>query len=318
MGVRVAPALVRAVLFAVALLLSAGAPARAAEVPVIVAGPSISGTSQEGQTLTATATYTGTPTPTESWSWLRCTGRGASTCTAIAEATSSTYTLTAADVSHRIRVQLTVSNEAGLDQARSNSTDVVQAAPAPTPTPTPAPTPEPTPAPTLEPTAAPTPEPTPAPTPETTPSPSPPSSSPLGTMFSSQGSSPITSAESTLGTPVGPRMLRPFPVVRFRGRFTASGAVITLVTIRAPRGVRIVIRCLGRRCPVRRWGKAAVLTRARRFERTLPAGVRLIVTVTRPGWIGKRVSLLIRRGRAPARVDRCLYPGSARPRRCPT
>jgi hypothetical protein len=53
------------------------------------------------------------------------------------------------------------------------------------------------------------------------------------------------------------------------------------------------------------------------FERALPAGVRLTVQVTRPGWIGKHTTLLIRRGRPPLRVDRCLYPGGTQPRACP-
>lgn len=305
LGIRVA--LGAAVAIAVALLLLGGPPAHAEEAPTIVAGPTIGGVSQGGRTLTATATYTGTPTPSASWSWLRCRGRGMSTCTAIAGATSSTYRLTSADVGNRIRVRLTVSNEVGRVLAHSSATDVVQAAPAPDPTPIP--TPSPTPAPTAKPTPTATPRPTavPAETPVGSGTTAPPT-------FSLGGPTPPA---STPGRSVGPPILRPFPVVRVGGRFTANGAVVTLLTVRAPSRVRITVRCLGRRCPVRRWARTAVLKRARKFERRLPAGVRLIVTVTRPGWIGKRTSILIRRGRVPARVDRCLYPGSARPRRCP-
>jgi hypothetical protein len=302
-GIQLAPALSTALLIAVALLLLAGAPARADEAPVIIAGPTIAGTLQEGATLVATATYTGTPAPTDAWTWLRCTRRGASSCTPIAGATSSTHTLTAADAGLRIRVQLIVSNGAGEDGALSGSTDIVQAVPPPDPTGTPSPTATPIP------TATPVPAGTPTPTPTTSLATALPSFSLIGPPPPS-GSSPVTRPRL--------RMLRPFPVVRVRGRFTAYGAVVTLLTIRAPRGVRIAIRCSGRGCPARRWAKASVLMRARRFERTLRSGVRLVVTVTRPGgWIGKRTSVLIRRGRPPARVDRCLYPGSNRPRRCP-
>jgi len=59
------------------------------------------------------------------------------------------------------------------------------------------------------------------------------------------------------------------------------------------------------------------VTRVRRFERRLPAGVRLVVRVTRTGWIGKHTVIRIRRGAAPARSDRCLYPGFNDPRPCP-
>jgi hypothetical protein len=117
-----------------------------------------------------------------------------------------------------------------------------------------------------------------------------------------------------------PRLLRPFPVVRVRGRATRRGAAVTLLTIRATSGVRITIRCDGRGCPTRRWARAraGALTHARVFERLLPAGVRLTVRVSRQGWIGKYTRLLIRRSRPPSRVDRCLYPGNTRPRPCPT
>lgn len=268
--------------------------ARADEGPQIVTGPNIDGVSQVGQTLTATATYTGTPTPTASWKWLRCTGTGAATCTAIPDATQSSHMLTAADLAYRIRVRLSVVNSVGADHKRSGVTDVIR--PTPTPTPTPTATATPTPTPVL---------------------PSPTSSTGAPPALPWDRLPPTTSAGAVLGTQAAPRLLRPFPVVRMRGRVTRKGAVVTLLTIRAPRGVRIAIRCGGRGCPVRRWARAAAVTHARVFERVLPTGLRLTVRVSRPGWIGKYTTLLIRRSRPPSRVDRCLYPGSTRPRPCP-
>jgi hypothetical protein len=273
----------------------ASPPARADEGPQIVSGPKIAGMTQEGQTLTATATYSGIPTPRASWTWLRCTRKGASSCTAIPDATESSYLLTAADVAYRIRVRLTVRNSVGVDDALSGATHVVTATPTLTATATPTPT-------------------------ATAPS----TSTPGRVMTSTRpsptwdGLPPTTSAGAVLRTQAPPPVLRPFPVVRIRGRFTPKGVYVNLLTIRAPRGVRIVIRCAGRGCfPARRWAQAAALTRVHRFERALPAGVRLTVQVTRPGWIGKHTRLLIRRGRPPSRVDRCLYPGRTRPRACP-
>jgi hypothetical protein len=56
----------------------------------------------------------------------------------------------------------------------------------------------------------------------------------------------------------------------------------------------------------------------RAFERPLQAGVRLVVTATKTGRIGKRTVIVIRHDAPPSRRDRCLYPGSALPRPCPS
>jgi hypothetical protein len=112
-------------------------------------------------------------------------------------------------------------------------------------------------------------------------------------------------------------MMRPHPVVRIRGRLTSAGARVTLLTVSAPSGARIVVVCNGRGCPVRRWARTTTLTRIVRFQRVLEAGTRLVITVTKAGRIGKHTTIVIRRGRVPKRLDRCLMPGSVRPVRCP-
>jgi hypothetical protein len=71
-------------------------------------------------------------------------------------------------------------------------------------------------------------------------------------------------------------------------------------------------------CPV---GAVARTTSTRvsrfgRFERRLRAGTRLELFVTSRNRIGKYTRILIRAGGAPKRVDRCLFPGSSRPKRC--
>jgi hypothetical protein len=120
-------------------------------------------------------------------------------------------------------------------------------------------------------------------------------------------------------TPSGPRFLSPFPIVRVRGRLRPHGVTIDLLSVRAPRGSRIEVRCRGRRCPRRRQVRRSrpSAMRFRAFERTLPAGVVLEVFVTRSGRIGKYVSFKIRAGRPPLRRDRCMMPGKRVPRACP-
>jgi hypothetical protein len=116
---------------------------------------------------------------------------------------------------------------------------------------------------------------------------------------------------------VPPRTMRPAPVVRFRGWLTSRGARLTLLTVRAPRGARIAVRCRGAGCPRERVVRMAALKRLRTYEARLRAGVRLVVRVTKPGFIGKHTVIRIRRGKAPTRRDRCLYPGSRKPAACP-
>ena len=117
--------------------------------------------------------------------------------------------------------------------------------------------------------------------------------------------------------PPPPRMMSPAPTVRISGRLTRRGAMIERLSVRAPRGVTISVRCRGDGCPRRTLARSAALTRLRSFERHLRAGIRLEIRVTRAGFIGKHTVIRIRRGKSPWRRDRCLFPGSSVPARCP-
>lgn len=112
-------------------------------------------------------------------------------------------------------------------------------------------------------------------------------------------------------------LLNPFPIVRLRGSLTRQGTRIELLSVAAPRGSRIEVRCLGRGCPARRGRASAARTvRFRRFQRHLRSGVVLEVRVTRVNAIGKYVRFGIRKGQSPTRRDLCLKPGASRPVRC--
>lgn len=141
---------------------------------------------------------------------------------------------------------------------------------------------------------------------------------------SPSGGSPPDGSE-LLGDPVTslpnatrPVMMRPFPVVRIAGVVLPRGASVRVLSVRAPRGAQLRVRCRGRGCPVRSLARTSAtrIVRFRRFERTLPAGTTLELFVRQRGTIGKYTRFLIRAGKAPSRVDRCLVPGRARPVRC--
>jgi hypothetical protein len=259
----------------------------------ITSGPTITGVAQEGETLTAAGTWKGTPAPVETWQWIRCKKPDGG-CQPIAGATGISYVAAAADVNMFLRVRLTVTNSAGSDSKRSAPTAAVAAKTAPPPPPTTTPPPEPEPEPE-----------TPA-TP-TTPTPA----------FELPATQPPSDSSEDVVEATVP-MLQPFPTVRIKGRLTPTGARVTLLRVRAQRGLQITVTCRGRSCPVREvTRRAAGSTRVRQFERRLRAGTRLLVQVTKAGHVGKWTEITIRRGMAPRRWDGCLEPGSSRAVQCP-
>jgi hypothetical protein len=97
----------------------------AAVAPSNTSAPSISGTTQVGQTLSAdVGSWSGTAPISYVYQWRRCDSGGAS-CADIAGATGSTYTLVTADGGSTIRVVVTASNSAGSSGATSAQTAVV-------------------------------------------------------------------------------------------------------------------------------------------------------------------------------------------------
>ncbi len=130
------------------------------------------------------------------------------------------------------------------------------------------------------------------------------------------GSAPVFTAPPGA---TGPFPMRPFPVVRIAGTVLPRAALIRILSVRAPRGSRIVVRCVGRACPVGSMATTSStrLVRLRRFERRLRAGIRLKLFVRQENRIGKYTSFLIRAGAPPKRVDLCLFPKRRSPGRCP-
>jgi PKD repeat protein len=100
-----------------------------------------------------------------------------------------------------------------------------------------------------------------------------------------------------------------------RGRFTR----LRRLSVRAPVGAVVTVRCKGKGCPKRavKRGTGGVV-RFKALERRLRARTKVIITVTRPGFIGKHTTYTMRRGRGPKRVDLCLVPGATRASSCPS
>jgi len=114
---------------------------------------------------------------------------------------------------------------------------------------------------------------------------------------------------------VAPRLIAGTEV-RLRGRTTRSGAVIDLLSVRAPRSATVRVRCEGRGCP-RRVRARRGSGRFAQLRGSLRAGAVIEVFITRRGALGRYTRFRIRRRLAPQRTDRCLRVGTRTPTACP-
>jgi PKD repeat protein len=116
------------------------------------------------------------------------------------------------------------------------------------------------------------------------------------------------------------RLLSPFPVVRLVGQAYPRRTVVTLLSVRAPRGALARVRCKGKGCPkaVRRKRSKGKPLRFKTFERSIRAGAKLEVFVVRSGRVGKYTRFKLRSSKIPLRTDACVVPGKRKPRPCPS
>jgi hypothetical protein len=136
------------------------------------------------------------------------------------------------------------------------------------------------------------------------------------------------------GTSVGQRalpLLSPFPIVRIAGRVSRRGARIRRLTVNAPPGTAVKVRCAGRGCPFKRVLRTVSsrvkagrvlppsrILRVRRLEgELLRPRTTLRLFVTRAGAVGKFTRFRILKAKPPSRTDKCLVPGSGAPIPCP-
>ena len=121
---------------------------------------------------------------------------------------------------------------------------------------------------------------------------------------------------------VRPRLQRmnPFPVVALRGYITRRGIFVSRLAARAPAGSKLRVTCRGRACPFRRASarfRRGVVAVRRMHRRTLPTGTVFSLRITQgENRVGKYTRFRVRRGRRPARLDRCLVPDERSPSRC--
>ena len=104
--------------------------------PANSAVPTISGTTNVGDTLTAgNGTWSGYPAPAFTYQWKRCDSDG-NNCANVASATAGTYMIVSADQGNTLRDVVTARNGSGSSAATSNATAQVTGSPVNTALPT--------------------------------------------------------------------------------------------------------------------------------------------------------------------------------------
>ena len=330
-----------------------------ASAQYVNSAPTISGTAQVGKTLTANGGDAGGPSGViVDYVWLRCdqSSTAPERCTWLTRNTGRTYVVTSDDNGKYLRVARVAFMWWDMDDIRwraSNPTARVTTVPVATPTPTPVKTATPTPTPVKTPTPTPTPVRTPAPTATpvktATPTPTPVKTPPATGTVTPGGTVPPAATPSPafdLGVQPTPevaptaqpdptaasggvlgaaetkqaKMFKPLPVVRIHGRLTTNGANIQVLSVKAPKGAKITVKCSGKGCPRKSVATATAtkgVTRIAQFQRVLPAGIKLRITIAKPAYISKVTTITIRKGKAPLRSDQCQVPGERKLLRCP-
>jgi hypothetical protein len=244
--------------------------------------PTISGTALEGEVLTGDkGTWDATANPDSfTYEWLRCDAKTCETAGA-----TDKHLLTHEDVGRTIKLRVTAQSFTlgdGYREADSGVTAEISPAPTSVPGPTRSPA----------------------------------TSPPAYGQPASPASPPAQPAKSTPAL----KRLAPFPLLVIGGRVAGSTTIFTSVRLtRVPKGATVRISCSGRSCPFGR--SAATLRRGSRMtlarlQGRLRAGTVITITVRKGRTLGKYTRLRIRRATAPARVDRCVRPGSSKPVPC--
>jgi hypothetical protein len=136
----------------------------------------------------------------------------------------------------------------------------------------------------------------------------------------------VTDSKGATATYTDQVVVRSRPLRNFTGVSVNVGSVsfkrytkFVRIVVSAVRGAKIKVECRGKGCP-----KAVVHNsrgrpiRFKRFERKLRVGTKLMVTISKPGYLTKQWVYTIRSRRPPVRRVVCRPPGSKRGTRCPT
>jgi PKD repeat protein len=160
----------------------------------------------------------------------------------------------------------------------------------------------------------------------------------VSARFSSPGTYPlrlrVTDSRGATSTATGQVVIRTRPVppppptpllsgVVIEGRFLLfrRDTKVKFLRVRAPAGSKISVRCLGKKnCPKRvtKTSKGSKMLGFKKLQRRFRPKTKLIITVTKSGFIGRQTTFTLRRRKPPLRRDLCLNPGAKKATECPS
>ena len=114
-------------------------------------------------------------------------------------------------------------------------------------------------------------------------------------MTDANGQSSVAAETIPVSTPA-PTLIQPFPIVHMAGSYDAAGVKISLLTVQAPVGAKVTVKCHGVGCPTKSEtiavasgprSKPGTVLITLRFERPLHAGAVLVIEVSDHEEIGK-------------------------------
>ena len=120
--------------------------------------------------------------------------------------------------------------------------------------------------------------------------------------------------------PVPPLQVLPGVVIEGRFLLFKRDTKVKFLRVRAPKGSKITIRCIGKKnCPKRlsKTSKGSKKLQFKKLERMFRPKTKLVVTVTKNGFIGKQTTFTLRRRKPPVRKDLCVNPGAKKANSCP-
>jgi PKD repeat protein len=144
----------------------------------------------------------------------------------------------------------------------------------------------------------------------------------------------VTDSRGATSTATGQVVIRTRPIlpppptpllsgVVIEGRFLLfrRDTKVKSLRVRAPAGSKISVRCLGKKnCPKRmtKTSKGSKKLPFKKLQRKFRPKTKLIITVTKSGFIGKQTTFTMRRRKPPLRRDLCLNPGAKKATPCPS
>jgi PKD repeat protein len=141
----------------------------------------------------------------------------------------------------------------------------------------------------------------------------------------SRGATTTTTGQVTVNNrpilPPPPTPLLSGVVIEGRFLLFRRDTKVKSLRVRAPAGSKISVRCLGKKnCPKRmtKTSKGSKKLPFKKLQRKFRPKTKLIITVTKSGFIGRQTTFTMRRRKPPLRRDLCLNPGAKTATPCPS